>query len=135
MDTREVIARAVKSLRQKTKSSSWWTKWIWYILAGSLGLLLVAFLVLEALAKGNKAAKALHQRDVLLEKKEQALVDAKVTILQKKKDAHVTKAEKHNKKALVAEGKAAKAKERAEKNTDLIRSLKDWDDAEKTVKY
>jgi Flp pilus assembly protein TadB len=135
MDFRETIGEAVKSLRKKTKGSSIWTKWFWYILAGSIGLLLVAYLVWESLNKSKKVAKALHERDVLLEKRVQEKVNSKIAESEKKKQTHLVKAEMHLQQAQAQEEKAKAAHDRAEGNKKLIDSLEDWDDVQNRIEY
>lgn len=135
MSFREVVKDTVKSFKDKTKHSPWWIKWFWYILAGSLGLLLIAFLVFETLSKSRKAAKALHERDVLLEKTTESVVNASISKSEKQKQKHLSKAIKYEEKAILREEKATAAKKRAIESKAIINSLQGWDDAEKNIKY
>ena len=135
MDMREVVGDAVKSLRVKGTTSSWYTRWIWWILGGGLGLLLIAFLVLEGLQKSRKAARALHKMDVHLESVEIAKVDLVVAENDKKKQLLVVKADKHLRRATDQLQKNVQLTERVEKNQAIIDNLKGWDDVKKRVKY
>ncbi len=135
MDLRETINEAVNSLRVKTKKSSWWTKWIWYLLAGSLGLLLIAYLVYETMSKSQKAARALHKLDVLEEKHNQEKANAIVAESKKKQEQHIAKADKHKAKADKQAVKAVKLQEQADKNQKIIDNLRSWDDVQKRVKW
>ncbi len=135
MDLRDVVSDAVKSLQVKTNKSSMWTKWIWWILGGALGLALIAFLVLESLSKSQKAAKALHERDVLLEKQVQANTDAMIATSDKKKQVLIAKADKHLAKADQQIEKNEVLIKRAKKNQEIINDLKGWDDATRNIKF
>ncbi len=135
MDMREVVSDAVRYLRNKSTHSTLWTRWIWWILGGGLGLLLIAFLVLEGLNKSQRAAKALHQVDVLREKKLQAEVDAVITESDKKKQVLIKKADKHIASADKQLEKNIKLQNRVEKNQEIINNLRDWDDVKKNIKW
>ncbi len=135
MNISETVGEAVKSLRIKTKHSSWWSKWFWYMLAGLLGLALISAIVVESLYKSKKAAKALHTRDVLLEEKARASVDRLVATSEKKRQKLLVKAEKYTKKAeeKLEQNKVLTAK--VAKNQKIIDGLRSWDDVKKSVKY
>lgn len=135
MDIRETVGEIVKSLRVKTKNSTWWTKWFWYVLAGSLGLLLIAGVVFETLQKSKKAAKAMHQRDVLIEKQTQAEVNSLVAKTEKKKQVLINKADKHVEEADKKLALNKKLVSRVNKNKKIINKLRDWDDAQLHIKY
>jgi hypothetical protein len=134
MNIQEIITSAVKQLKKKSATSSFWTKWFWYLLAGGLSLLLVGSLVLGALQKSKKVAIAMHARDVLIEKQKQEKVNAVVATSEKKKQAHLKKASNHLKKANEQNKKAKELQKQAKSNKELINNLKDWDDVKKTIK-
>lgn len=135
MDMREVVSDAVGYLRVQANSSTLWTRWFWWILGGSLSLLLITFLVLEGLNKSEKAAKALHQVDVLREKQAHAKVDAVIAKSEKKRQVLILKADKHIASADKQLKKNVKLQVRVKKNQAIIDNLRDWDDVEKNIKW
>ena len=135
MNIKDTISEAVESLQEKAKNGSFWTKWFWYILAGVVGLILIGGLVLQAMHKSEKAAKAMHQRDVLIEKQHQEKTNSVVAKSEKKKQAHIKKAQKHLKKADAKARQAREFEAQAKDNKTRIDNLRNWDDVKKNVKY
>lgn len=128
------IEKIISSLKEK-KTKSKYFKWFWYLLAGAVGFILIAGLVLQTMNKSRKAAKALHKLDVMVEKQNIEAVNAKVAESQAKQEKHMAKAKKYSDKAKALDIKRAKLEKEAERNRTIIDNIQSWDDVDKVIKY
>lgn len=129
------VQNAVKFLQDKTKNSPSWIKWFWYALAGIFGVFAVAYFIYSKYQAGGKLAEALHDRDVLLEKRDMAVVDATVASSDEKIKEHAAVVAAHEDAALKKEEQIKELKAKVENSHKTIESLKGWDDVNKRVKF
>lgn len=135
MSFREDLGDIATTVRRRAKRSSFWTKWFWFILAVTMALALITFLVIESITVSNKAVKALHTKDTLLKKKELSTIDAEIATKEREKQRHLKRAKKYLAKADKKEKRVTELQKRAKNNDKILDSLENWNDAEKRVKY
>lgn len=129
------LAQKFEYLKKKLKDSPWWSKWFWYVVVGIFAVLLAGGLIFNIISKSEKAAKAMHERDVLLEKAKLEEVNAEVSQYEKQKTKHAKKAEKYKEKAQKLRVKIVDSKAHAIQSQQIIDKLKGWDDVENNIKY
>jgi hypothetical protein len=135
MDTSHQLGNVVTALRAKVKTSSLWTKWIWYILAGLASVVVVAWFAIDAYNRSQALAKALHDRDVIVQRQKMFEVNLQVQESGARQKELETLAQQHKQAAEVAHEKVVVLEQRTETNKQLINKLRGWDDIHAKVKF
>lgn len=117
----------------KQSNPTGWRKWVY----GTIAVLVIASLVLVFFIRESLRQKELgnlkHERDVLQEEARQATVNASLTVLEDKKTEHLQAAEAAQRRAEEVTRQVEILEAEHKKNSDLINSLRSWDDVDARV--